>query len=523
MNKNAEPELLSFRAVIFDMDGVVTNTAKLHSVAWKDLFDRYLHKYAQQNNKPFVPFDKKNDYLSYVDGKPRYEGARSFLESRGIKLPYGEPSDHAETQSICGLGNSKDWFFDRLLHQQGPEIFDSTIKLIKLLKQQNIAVAIVSSSRNCLKILEMAGITSLFDARVDGTTSVTLGLQGKPNPDIFCKAAKLLNVANRDCIVVEDAVSGVQAGRRGSFGLVVGLNRGHNRAALAANGADIVLNDLSETGISDMNHLFSKKVLPLALDHKDQIIARLQEREVAIFLDYDGTLTPIVARPELAVLTDNMRSTLRNLAAVCPTAIISGRALSNVKDLVKIDELYYAGNHGFEIEGPHDEKILYDKGKEFVAAVKDACKRIEQQIANIDGAFVENKTYSLSVHYRLAAPESIAKIERIVDEQIKNFPNLQKHEGKKVFELRPNIDWNKGKAVLWMLQVLHLDNPEIFPIYIGDDRTDEDAFRSIKNKGLSILVSDIRQDSTADYALRNTKETGRFLLMLTTRLQEVYA
>jgi len=523
MNQNIKPQLLNFRAIIFDMDGVVTNTAKLHAVAWKDLFDDYLHKRSQRSEENFIPFNKKDDYLSFVDGKPRYEGARSFLESRGIKLPYGNSSDSANKETVCGLGNSKDRFFEHLLHEEGPELFESTIRLIKQLKQRNIAVAIVSSSKHCQDVLEMAGITSLFEARVDGKTSVTLGLKGKPNPDIFCKAAELLGVANRDCVVVEDAVSGVQAGRKGGFGLVIGLNRGHNRDALTENGADIVLNDLSEISVSDIDILFGKKVLPIALGYKDQIAARIQEREVVIFLDYDGTLTPIVARPELAVLSDKMRATIRRLGQMCPTAIVSGRALSNVKNLVQIDELYYAGNHGFEISSPHDSTILYEKGKEFVTAVKDACQRIELQIAGIDGAFVENKTYSLSVHYRLAAPESVAEIESVVDEQLKNFPNLQKHEGKKVFELRPKIDWNKGKAVLWLLQALHLDHPETFPIYIGDDRTDEDAFRVLQGRGMGILVSDIRQDSYADYVLRDTDETCQFLTMLTTMLEEVHA
>ena len=523
MNQNIQPKLLNFHAVIFDMDGVVTNTAKLHAVAWKDLFDDYLRKRAQQNGEDFVPFDTKEDYLSYVDGKPRYEGALSFLESRNIKLPYGSPSDSTDTESVCGLANSKDSFFSHLLHGKGPELFESTISLIKQLKQRNIAVAIVSSSRNCQTILEMAGITSLFQACVDGKTSTILGLKGKPNPDIFCKAAEMIGVANRDCVIVEDAVSGVQAGRRGSFGLVIGLNRGHNREALAENGADIVLNDLSEVTVSDIDALFRKQTLPIALDYKEQIAAQLQEREVVIFLDYDGTLTPIVARPELAVLSDKMRATIRKLATMCPTAIVSGRAMSNVKNLVQVDELYYAGNHGFEIGSPHDSTILYEKGKAFVTAVNDASQRIEQQIADYHGAFVENKIYSLSVHYRLVDPEDIAEIEQIVDEQLKNFPNLQKHNGKKVFELRPKIDWNKGKAVLWLLQALHLDHPETFPVYIGDDRTDEDAFRVLKGRGLGILVSDIRQNSAADYALRDTNETRQFLTMLTTMLQEAHA
>lgn len=520
MSKNAEPAPLRFRAVIFDMDGVVTNTAKLHAVAWKELFDSYLRKRAQRDKEPFVAFDARTDYLSYVDGKPRYDGVRSFLESRGIELPYGTPSDGADAETVCAFGNTKDELFERLLHEKGPEVFETTIALINALKERGVAVAIVSSSKHCHDVLRMAGIEALFEARVDGVISETLGLKGKPEPDIFSKAAELLGTANRDSVIVEDAISGVQAGRNGGFGLVIGVDRGHNRVALEANGADIVLRDLAEIGVSDIDAYFRASALPSALDRREEIAARLCGPRAVVFLDYDGTLTPIVARPELAVMSDDMRATVRGLAAVCPTAIVSGRALSNVMALVQLDELYYAGNHGFEIASPDDSTVLYEKGKEFLAAVKDACQRIEQGITGIDGAFVENKTYSLSVHYRLAAAERVAEIERVVDDVLKDFPNLQKRDGKKVFEVRPKMDWDKGKAVLWLLQVLHLDGPEVLPIYVGDDSTDEDAFRALKGRGLGVLVSDTVRESAADYSLRDTGQTKQFLEMLTTIMQE---
>ena len=179
MSKNAEPAPLRFRAVIFDMDGVVTNTAKLHAVAWKELFDSYLRKRAQRDKEPFVAFDPRTDYLSYVDGKPRYDGVRSFLESRGIELPYGTPSDGADAETVCAFGNTKDELFERLLHEKGPEVFETTVALINSLKERGVAVAIVSSSKHCHDVLRMAGIEALFEARVDGVISETLGLKGK--------------------------------------------------------------------------------------------------------------------------------------------------------------------------------------------------------------------------------------------------------------------------------------------------------------------------------------------------------
>ena len=505
---------LHFDAVIFDMDGVVTNTAKLHSVAWKQLFDAYLQRRAEQRQEPFVPFDIRRDYLAYVDGKPRYEGVRSFIAARGIELPYGDPADRADTETICGLGNTKDEIFERMLHEQGPEVFASTVRLIEGLKTLGIKVGIVTSSKHGEDVLEMAGLTALFEVRIDGVVAERLALKGKPDPDIFTKAAELLGVSAARSVVVEDAVSGVQAGRRGGFGLVIGIDRGHNREALASQGADMVVSDLAETSVEAIDAWFAA-ALPSALSHRTEIEQRLAGRQAAVFLDYDGTLTPIVARPELAVMTQAMRDTVDALGHCCPTAIVSGRGLADVARLVGLGDLYYAGNHGFEISGPGHTEISYEPGKQFVSAVDAISKRIEAAIADIEGAFVENKLYSLSVHYRLTAPERVPEVERAVDAALADFPTLHKRHGKKVFEIRPKIDWDKGKAVLWLLEALHLNGPEVLPIYVGDDVTDEDAFAALKERGIGVLVTDAPRPSAADYSLRDTEEVRQFLQLLT--------
>ncbi len=321
-------------------------------------------------------------------------------------------------------------------------------------------------------------------------------------------------------VVVEDAISGVQAGRNGGFGMVIGVDRGNNRQALLANGADIVVDDLGEITVADVDAWFQRNMLSSALTHMQDIAQRLEGHRAAVFLDYDGTLTPIVARPELAVMPQDMRNAVKRLAARCTTAIVSGRGLADVAGLVQLGQLYYAGNHGFEIKGPDDSTILYEKGKEFLAAVADISRRIEDGIEGIDGAFVENKLYSLSVHYRLASADRVGDVERVVDEALVDFPNLQKRYGKKVFEIRPRIDWDKGKAVLWLLQVLHLDTADVLPIYIGDDVTDEDAFRALKGRGLGILVADEPRASAADYFLRDIEETKQFLETLATLISK---
>lgn len=238
-----------FEAAIFDMDGVVTRTAELHAAAWKELFDSYLYERESRGEPAQPPFDLKRDYLAYVDGKPRAEGARSFLASRGITLPCGNPSDPPDRETICGLSHRKDTLFERRLRAEGAGTYASTLALIEALRARGIRTALVTSSRHGREVLGSAGITQLFDVVLDGADAITLGLEGKPAPDIFYEAAERLGAEPRRCVVFEDAAAGVQAGRAGGFGLVVGIDRGDNRQALIASGADLVVSDLSELSI----------------------------------------------------------------------------------------------------------------------------------------------------------------------------------------------------------------------------------------------------------------------------------
>jgi beta-phosphoglucomutase family hydrolase len=252
--------MLNFDAVIFDMDGVITKTAVVHSLAWKQMFDEYLHYREKEYNEPFREFSHANDYLPYVDGRPRYQGVDRFLKSRGINIPFGEADDEPRKETASGLGNRKNEFFNKVLEEDGVEVYDSTIKLIKELLEKGIKVGVATSSKNCVLILEKAGITNLFETRVDGIVSVELGLKGKPEPDIFTTAADNLGVKYDRAVVVEDAVSGVQAGAKGNFGLVIGVAREENEEELKSNGADIVVTDLSEISIEDIDkYLLAKR------------------------------------------------------------------------------------------------------------------------------------------------------------------------------------------------------------------------------------------------------------------------
>lgn len=242
-------EMDDFDAVLFDLDGVVTATAKVHSASWKRLFDGFLNEEAAAScGKSPRPFGE-DDYLLYVDGKPRDEGVRSFLESRGISLPQGTPDDSPGGKTVCGLGNRKNLLFNEHLDKDGVEVFQSTVDMIGGLRTLGLNIAVVSSSKNCRKVIEAAGIAGLFDLRFDGVEAAELGLKGKPDPDTYLEAARRLGVEAARAVVVEDAISGVQAGHRGGFGMVIGIDRTGGSLALKDNGAHIVVDDLSRIRI----------------------------------------------------------------------------------------------------------------------------------------------------------------------------------------------------------------------------------------------------------------------------------
>ena len=240
------PSLFELDAVVFDMDGVVTETATVHAAAWKKLFDAYLKQVAMATGVDFVPFDEQADYQRYVDGKNRYDGVRSFLESRGIHLPEGTPGDKPGSDTVCAMGNDKDNYFLVHVREKGVRAYESTVRLIDDLRAKGVKIGLVSASRNAEEVLQAAGVIDLFDERVDGIVAADLDLRGKPDPATFLEAARRLGVEPAKAAVVEDALSGVAAGRAGDFGLVVGVARHGNSEALQEAGADVVVADLAE-------------------------------------------------------------------------------------------------------------------------------------------------------------------------------------------------------------------------------------------------------------------------------------
>jgi beta-phosphoglucomutase family hydrolase len=234
------------RACLFDLDGVLTQTAKVHAAAWKEMFDTYLRSRAERTGDAFVAFDAHDDYDRYVDGLPRYDGVRGFLESRGIELPEGGPDDPPGAETVCGLGNLKNELVLKLIREQGVDAYDGSIRYVHAVRDAGLHRAVVSSSANCKDVLVAAGILDLFDEIVDGNVAQEQKLKGKPAPDTFVYAAQLFGLTAGQAVVFEDALAGVAAGRAGEFGYVVGVDRVGQREELLERGADVVVDDLAE-------------------------------------------------------------------------------------------------------------------------------------------------------------------------------------------------------------------------------------------------------------------------------------
>jgi len=497
-----------FDAVVFDMDGVVTKTAAVHAAAWKRLFDDYMEELSRSTGKDWRPFDIEVDYRQYVDGKPRYDGVRSFLASRGIVLPEGTPDDPTDVDTVCGLGNRKNGYFLEELEQHGVSVFESTVRLVRILHGVGIGTAIISASKNMALVLGAGGVGDLFSVYVDGITAAEMGLPGKPDPAVFIEAARGLGAAIERTVVVEDARAGVEAGRRGDFGLVIGVDRTGDTEGLLAAGADIVVSDLEDVVVDPPFN-------PSAIVCAGDIDRRLRQATPAFFLDYDGTLTPIVAHPNLAVLSDDMRLAVERLAARFPVAIISGRDLADVRRMVGIDGIVYAGSHGCDVDAPEALGGHVQHGLEAVDDVAAARAALTNKVEDIPGAWVEHKTFAVTVHYRQTPLDQVPRVKAAFDEVAAVFPGLSRATGKMVLELRPGIPcYDKGKALLWLLERLEMASGTHVPVYIGDDDTDEDAFRAIAGRGVGVRIGDPHEVTAADYTLADVEAVLEFFRAL---------
>lgn len=376
---------------------------------------------------------------------------------------------------------------------------------------------------------------ALRRARADGRRVVGFGAGADAlNLDVRIPSSKgadagsLAVIVRRAAIAAERAVlvtgdpQAVAAGREAGFGAVVGLARERGAARLRGAGADLVVADLR--GL-DRRALRRREPRPVgdvsrALDDLDGLVERLCRRgRPAVFLDYDGTLTPIVSHPDAAVLDDAMREAISVLAAAVPVAIVSGRDRADVEGRVGLSGLYYAGGHGFDIAGP-DRRLEHPGGIAALPSLDAAEATLRQALAHVPGARVERKRCSIAVHYRHVAPERVDEV--FASARAATPPDLKRSEGKKVVELGPRVDWHKGRAVTWLLEALKLDRADVIPVFFGDDRTDENAFLSLGGDGVGILVGAPEYPETfADLRVADDGEVAAILRHLSSHVASI--
>jgi alpha,alpha-trehalase len=494
-------------AVIFDLDGVVTDTASIHAVAWAAMFNEFLERRPARDEEDHSPFTDE-DYRHFVDGIPRYDGVADFLASRGISLPHGDPFDSTQ-DTVCGLGNRKEQLFLERI-EAGVPVFESTVAVVRKLTEAGVATAVYSASRNCQQILKAAGLGDLFSVRVDGVVADALALPGKPNPAVLLEATHRLGATPERSVVVEDAEAGVRAGRDGGFALVIGVDRTGHADDLMCHGADVVVADLSEVVVRVGDKRLS--VLPNALDSYGQLIGVVSDRDPMVCLDFDGTLSEIVSDPDEAVLIDGAAEALGKLAAQCSVVVLSGRDLEDVRQRVGVPGVWYAGSHGFEMVGPDGSRHDNDAAASAVPVLERAAKTLREELKNIPSAYVEHKRYAVAVHYRNVSPEYVGEV-IAATHRFGRQDGLRITGGRKVVELRPDVEWNKGTALSWLRDQIQ-PTGRLLPIYIGDDLTDEDAFDAVAFNGVGIAVrhdEDRNRPTAAQYTLNNPTEVREFL------------
>jgi alpha,alpha-trehalase len=496
-------------AVLFDLDGVITDTATVHEAAWRELFDDYLTRRPPAAGEDHGEFTSA-DYRRLVDGKPRYDGVRDFLAARGIRLPWGDPADSPGTETVCGLGNRKQTLFSGRI-ADGVPVFGSAMTLVRRLGDAGIAVGVFSASRNCAAVLAAAGVADLFAVRVDGEIAAELGLAGKPDPAMPLEAARRLGVRPGRAVVVEDAEAGVAAGRAGGFALVIGVDRSGQRVAdLREHGADVVVEDLSEVAVRTIDRRMS--ALPDALLCFGQISGVAMARRPAIFFDFDGTLSRIVDNPAAAVPVPGVDKAIQALAKLYPVAVLSGRDLADVRERVGIPGLWYAGSHGFEILSPDGNHHRNEAAAAAIPVLASAAEELAEELAPIAGVTVEHKRYAVAVHYRNAADDAAAPVSAAVH-RVAGRGGLRVTSGRKVAELRPDIDWDKGKTLRWITEAIAGREP-LLPIFLGDDLTDEDGFDAVMHDGIGIVVrhtEDGDRATAARFALDDPDKVREFI------------
>jgi len=505
-------------AVIMDLDSLISKTTSLRINSWKETFSRYI----KENKTRFPPFSEK-DYITYFEGKPEFKSLLNFLGSRGIFLLEGTDKDPVNGNTIWSLYKLKRQIFTDLLELDNIEVSVNVANTISNWKSMGLSCGVVSSGWDCRPVLEKAGLSHHFDIQIDNFIMKERGLGGKPLVNYYLEAAKELGSSPERCVVIVDSLQGAQAGTVGNFLLVAGVDHKKIRKMLLENGADVVVDNIKYIDLNSKElKMFFTEFAPSLFTNLDEFFSLFRHKRPALFLDYDGTLTPIVKNPSEAVLSEEMRTVLTDCSKMIPVAIISGRDLDDLKKLVNIRNMIYGGSHGFRITGPGGLYMEHPDSEKILPGLNSIEDRLHKLFDNkIAGIKIERKRYAIAVHYRNVAEEYVSHIIREVEKIIGQSPGFRKGGGKKVIEVRPDVDWHKGRAIGWLLERPEFNNGErSIPIYIGDDLTDEDVFENLPESGIGILAGFHGGKTSARYSLKNVYQVRLFIEMLSNYKQK---
>ncbi|QZY44681.1 MULTISPECIES: trehalose-phosphatase [Mycolicibacterium] len=397
---------------------------------------------------------------------------------------------------------------DGALTSEAP-LFGPTVDLARKLQSIGVATAAYSSNGQCRQALKAAGIDDLFGVCIDGMEG-DRGTAEKPNPAVLLEAARRIGARPQRCVVVENSAAGVAAGRAGGFALVVGIDGTGVADELTRHGADVVLAGLADIAVRTGDRRISE--LPNALASYGQLIGITSARESMLFLDYDGTLSPIVSDPAAARLVEGADEALELVSKVCPVAILSGRDLADVSARVGTPGVWYAGSHGFELTSPDGAYHCNDAAAVFVPVLEEAAAELNKTLAQIAGVRVEHKRFAVAVHYREVAPEHVSEIVSATH-QLGARRGLRVTSGRMLVELRPDLDWDKGTTLAWIRDRID-PSGSLLPIYIGDDLTDEDAFDAVRFDGIGIVVGhdeDGDRKTAANFTLQSPEQVREFI------------
>lgn len=427
-------------AVIVGLDNVVDKATRVHAAAWTKFLDDYLTRRPQRTGEDHCPLTH-DDYRRFLAGKP--DGVADFLAARGIRLPPGSPTDLTD-DTVYGLQNLERQTFLQLLNTGVPE-GKSIASFARRLQVAGVRVAAHTSHRNYGHTLDATGLAEVFAVFVDGAVTAELGLPAEPNPAGLIETAKRLGANPGRCVVIDSCQTGLRAGRNGGFALVIAVDAHGDAENLLSSGADAVVADLAAVTVGSGDAAIS--TIPDALQVYSQLKRLLTGRRPAVFLDFDGTLSDIVERPEAATLVDGAAEALRALAAQCPVAVISGRDLADVRNRVKVDGLWLAGSHGFELVAPDGSHHQNAAATAAIDGLAEAAAQLADALREIAGAVVEHKRFAVAVHYRNVADDSVDNLIAAV-RRLGHAAGLRVTTGRKVVELRPDIAWDKGKALV---------------------------------------------------------------------------